>query len=146
MLLETLAWIHFWRQQLIPNNYELCLFPKICCFHKNCCIGNLLQSSSLWICEKSRGSEKKWSLEFRIIDSAFKLMTCSATALYLVEKYFDCPWPCVFLLLFCFGFFCYRICWNQCWKSYLHYNLHTHLTGCSLPRRWILRWAKIWKV
>ena len=31
-LLETLAWINYYRQWLIPNNKELPLFPKICCF------------------------------------------------------------------------------------------------------------------
>ena len=58
-LLETLAWINFQRQKLIPNNKELSLFPKICCLRDSRCRGNLLQWSSFWIGKKIWGVWKK---------------------------------------------------------------------------------------
>ena len=45
-LQETLAWINYHRQQLIPNNKELSLFPKICSFRASCCIGKLFLSEN----------------------------------------------------------------------------------------------------
>ena len=70
-LLETLAWINYRQRWLIPNNKELSLFSKICCFRKSCFIGKLLQRSSLWISKKIWGFGKNWSLELRITDNSF---------------------------------------------------------------------------
>ena len=71
LFLETLALINFCWRRLIPNNKESSLFLKICCFWENCCIGNLFQWSSLWICKNIWMFAKKWSLEFTIADNAF---------------------------------------------------------------------------
>ena len=61
LILETLAWSNFCHRKLIPNNKDLALFKrkKKSCFLENSCIGNLLQWSSLWICNKIWGFGKK---------------------------------------------------------------------------------------
>ena len=70
LFLETLAWINFRQQKLIPNNKELSLFAKICCFRENCCIGKLLWWSILWICKKNLEVRKKVKFEWTITDGA----------------------------------------------------------------------------
>ena len=58
--LEILTWINYRQLQLIPNNEELSLFPKICCFRESCCLGKLLQwKLSLNMEKKNLGVRKK---------------------------------------------------------------------------------------
>ena len=62
-LLETLVWINFaGKNWLSFQKYDVSEKLVVCKF---------LLLSSLWICNKSGGSEKKWSLEWTITDSDF---------------------------------------------------------------------------
>ena len=72
LLLETLGWIDFCQQKLISNNKEMSLSLQKYAVSERINVQvnlNLVQSSSLWICKNSRGSEKNgvWNLQSLIV-------------------------------------------------------------------------------